>query len=416
MGRITLFTVTSLRKPAEFLPMKIAIFTRRSSNGRKRWSSRLPACAFTLIELLVSVTFLVVLMLVITEMLGLVQRTWVRTNSRVSQFREARMAFDALSRNLGQAVLNTYWDTPSSSKAGQIIAPAPNYVRTSELQFVCGPATYLFPSLPGGSGNYPGHGVFFQAPLGITNLTSSDENQTTANTENMTSLLCGRGYFVQWGDDTSFRPAFLANNTLVPLRFRYRLMEYSPTAEMNQIYNAKYKPITQNSRQWFQDAVQSKIVNGENSTSRAFTRSIAENILALIISPQIEVPPGGTGVTPTSIAPNYIYDSTLVSNPGATVGGGNNSQGTQHLLPPLIQVTMIALDQVSGETLASNSATQQAVSNVLGGLFQQASSFSTDLHKSDGTQGQLEKVLRAQKLNFRVFTTMIPIKQSRWSL
>ena len=131
MGRITLFTVTSLRKPAEFLPMKIAIFTRRSSNGRKRWSSRLPACAFTLIELLVSVTFLVVLMLVITEMLGLVQRTWVRTNSRVSQFREARMAFDALSRNLGQAVLNTYWDTPSSSKAGQIIAPATNYVRTS---------------------------------------------------------------------------------------------------------------------------------------------------------------------------------------------------------------------------------------------------------------------------------------------
>ena len=396
--------------------MRIATFTRRSSNGGKRWSSSLPACAFTLIELLVSVTFLVVLMLVITEMLGLVQRTWVRTNSRVSQFREARMAFDALSRNVGQAVLNTYWDTPSSSKAGQIIAPATNYVRTSELQFVCGPATYLFPTLPGGSGNYPGHGVFFQAPLGVTNLTSSDENQTTANTENMTSLLCGRGYFVQWGNDTSFRPAFLANNTLVPLRYRYRLMEYSPTAEMNQIYSAKYKPITQNSRQWFQEAVQSNIVTGEKSTSRAFTRPIAENILALVISPQIEVPPGATGVTPTSIAPNYIYDSTLVSNPGATGGSGTNSQGTQHLLPPLIQVTMIALDQVSAETLSSNAATQQAVSNVLGGLFQQASSLGTDLHQSDGTQGQLEKLLRAQKLNFRVFTTMIALKQSRWSL
>jgi uncharacterized protein (TIGR02599 family) len=232
----------------------------------------------------------------------------------------------------------------------------------------------------------------------------------------MTSLLCGRGYFVQWGNDTSFRPAFLANNTLVPLRYRYRLMEYSPTAEMNQIYSAKYKPITQNSRQWFQEAVQSNIVTGEKSTSRAFTRPIAENILALVISPQIEVPPGATGVTPTSIAPNYIYDSTLVSNPGATGGSGTNSQGTQHLLPPLIQVTMIALDQVSAETLSSNAATQQAVSNVLGGLFQQASSLGTDLHQSDGTQGQLEKLLRAQKLNFRVFTTMIALKQSRWSL
>ncbi len=416
MERTILFTVTCLPKPAEFQTMRTATLTRPSSKVGKRWSRCLPARAFTLIELLVSVTFVVVLMLVITEVLGLVQRTWVRSNSRVSQFREARMAFDALSRNLGQAVLNTYWDTPSTSNAGAIIQAATNYQRKSELQFVCGPASYLFPSLPGGSGNYPGHGVFFQAPLGVTNLTSSTENQSTANTENMTGLLCGRGYFVQWGNDTSFRPAFLANNTLVPLRYRYRLMEYSPTAEMNQIYSAKYKPITSNSRQWFQEAVQSNIMTGEKSTTRAFTRPIAENILALVISPQIEVPPGATGVTPTSIAPNYIYDSTLVSNPGATGGAGNNSQGTQHLLPPLIQVTMIALDQVSAETLSSNPTTQQAVSNVLGGLFQQASSFGTDLHQPNGTQGQLEQLLRAQKLNFRVFTTMIPMKQSRWSL
>ena len=416
MERTILFTATCLPKPAEFQTMRTATLTRPSSNVGKRWSRCLAARAFTLIELLVSVTFVVVLMLVITEVLGLVQRTWVRSNSRVSQFREARMAFDALSRNLGQAVLNAYWDTPSTSNAGAIIQAATNYQRKSELQFVCGPASYLFPSLPGGSGNYPGHGVFFQAPLGVTNLTSSTENQSTANTENMTSLLCGRGYFVQWGNDASFRPAFLANNTLVPLRYRYRLMEYSPTAEMNQIYSAKYKPITQNSRQWFQEAVQSNITTGEKSTTRAFTRPIAENILALVISPQIEVPPGATGVTPTSIAPNYIYDSTLVSNPGATGGGGTNRQVTQHLLPPLIQVTMIALDQVSAETLSSNPTTQQAVSNVLGGLFQQAASFGTDLHQPNGTQGQLEQLLRAQKLNFRVFTTMIPMKQSRWSL
>jgi len=396
--------------------MRTATLTRPRSKGGKRWSRLLPARAFTLIELLVSVTFLVVLMLVITEMLGLVQRTWVRSNSRVSQFREARMAFDALSRNLGQAVLNTYWDTPSTSNAGAIMQAATNYQRTSELQFVCGPANYLFPTLPGGAGNYPGHGVFFQAPLGVTNLTSSTESQSSANTENMTSLLCGRGYFVKWGDDTAFRPAFLANNTLVPARFRYRLMEYSPTAEMNQIYSSAMKPITQNSRRWFQDAVQSNIVAGEKSTTRAFTRPIAENILALVISPQIEVPPGTTGVTATSIAPNYIYDSTLINNPGATGGGGTSSQGTQHLLPPLIQVTMIALDQVSGETLASNAATQQAVANLLGGLFQQASSLATDLHQPNGTQGQLEQLLRAQKLNFRVFTTMIALKQSRWSL
>jgi len=376
--------------------------------------------------MLVSVTFLVILMLVITQVLGLVQRTWVRTNSRVSQFREARMAFDALSRNLGQAVLNTYWDTPSKSYAGQMIAPAANYVRTSELQFICGPtsagANPLFLAPPGGPANFPGHGVFFQAPLGVTNLTSSQEGQNTANTENMSSLLCGRGYFVMWGDDTNFRPAFLAGNTLVPLRKRYRLMEYSPTAEMNQIYSTKYKPITQNSKMWFQEAVNGTTVTAENVTNRSFTRPIAENILALIISPQIEVPPGTQGnnqmLYATQDAPNYIWDSTMVTNPGATAGGGGagNNQGTQHLLPPLIQVTMIALDNVAGEKLGSDPATQSAIASTLGGLFQQTTSLSTDLHASDGTPGTLEKLLTSKKLNYRVFTTMIAIKQSRWSL
>ena len=77
---------------------------------------------------------------------------------------------------------------------------------------------------------------------------------------------------------------------------------------------------------------------------------------------------------------------------------------------------MVALDQVSGEKLASDSATQQAIVNLCGGLFQQASSLAADLHNPDGTPGQLEKMLLSKKLNYRVFTTMIPLKQSRWSL
>ncbi len=395
--------------------MRAATLKQSGSKGSNRCVGR----AFTLIELLVSVTFLVILMLVITQVLGLVQRTWVRANSRVSQFREARMAMDVLSRNIGQAVLNAYWDTPVTSNAGQIIAPATNYLRNSDLQFVCGPtgtgSDPLFTSLPGGASNYPGHGIFFQAPLGVTNLLATTESQSMANTENMTSLLCGRGYFVKWGDDTSFRPKFLASNTLVPTRSRFRLMEYSPTAEMNQIYSSNMKPVTSNSKKWFQEAVLGTIQTSETSASRAFTRPIAENILLLIISPQIEVPPGSTGIVATSIAPNYIYDSTKTSNPGAaSVQAG--SQGTQHLLPPLIQVTMVALDQVSGEKLASDSATQQAIVNLCGGLFQQASSLAADLHNPDGTPGQLEKMLLSKKLNYRVFTTMIPLKQSRWSL
>ena len=231
----------------------------------------------------------------------------------------------------------------------------------------------------------------------------------------MTNLLCGRGYFVKWGDDTAFRPKFLTSVTTVPTRSRFRLMEYSPTAEMNQIYSSTLRPITSNSKMWFQEAVQSNITTSETTSSRAFTRPIAENILLLIISPQVEVPPGSTAVVPTGIAPNYIYDSTLTYNPGGSAPP-NGSQGTQHLLPPLVQVTMVALDQMAGEKLANDTATQQAIMNKCNGLFQKATNLPADLHQADGTPGQLEQLLLTYKLNYRVFSTIISIKQSRWSL
>ena len=109
--------------------MKHTIRMVKMSRSRGGALRRLPCAAFTLIELLVSVTFLVILMMVVTQVIGIVQRTWVRANSRVSQFREARRAFDLISRNLSQATLNTYWTTDltqlSSDALGQAIK-APN--------------------------------------------------------------------------------------------------------------------------------------------------------------------------------------------------------------------------------------------------------------------------------------------------
>lgn len=377
------------------------------------------APAFTLVELLVSMTFLVILMLVLTQVVGIVQRTWVRANSRVSQFREARMAFDVLSRTLGQATLNTYWenqfDELGAGALGQARTRAKNYVRQSELQFICGPTSQLL-TAAGNAENYPGHAVFFQAPLGVTRLAASTGDQ--ANTENMVNLLCGRGYFVEWGDDAPFRPPFLADlGSAVPLRFRLRLMEYSPTAEKNRIYAAPVRPITAHSKEWFQDALTSVVQKNEKvdktTDTRAFTRPVAENILALIISPQMETT-GNTTTTPYSIAPNYLYDSTLITNPGATASS-NSTQGTQHLLPPMLKVTMIALDNRAGEFISSNSEVREEVLKLTNGLFKDASKFDKDLEGIEDKPGDLEKLLLAKKLNYRVFTTTIALKQARWS-
>jgi len=298
--------------------------------------------AFTLVELLVSMTFLVILMLVVAQVVSIVQRNWVRANSRVSQFREARVAFDTLSRNLAQATLNTYWenefDPLGTDSAGQTRRRAKNYVRQSELQFICGPTSAVITGAAGSAGNYPGHAVFFQAPLGVTRLVAAMGDQ--ANTENMVNLMCGRGYFVEWGSDEPFRPPFLESLNSVPIRSRLRLMEYSPTSEMNRIYDTSLRPLVDNAtgvnngKRWFNEGpsavMSSTVQEGETTATRAFTRPIAENILALVISPQLEKVVGGP--SPFSIAPQCRYDSTLVVNPGAATGA--NPQGTQHLLPP----------------------------------------------------------------------------------
>lgn len=380
--------------------------------------------AFTLVELMISITILVILMLVVTQVIGIVQRNWVRSNARVSQFREARVAFDTLTRNLSQATLNTYWESAAdpfrTDAAGQQVTRARANLRQSELQFVCGPTTKLLTSASGSKENYPGHAVFFQAPLGVTRLVAANNNQ--ANTENMVNLLCGRGYFVEWGDDQPYRPPFLNQLTSVPTRLRLRLMEYSPTAEMNLIYANGYRLIdpadrtkTQNSRKWFQEALTNTVKDNEKVESRAFTRPIAENILTLVISPRIEtnVAASGGNTEPYAIARQYEFDSALVTNPGSA--SGSTPQGTQHQMPPLLKVTMVALDQRGGETLSSNNTLRQKVLSEASALFTNASDYDSDLEGTSEEPGKLKKILLDNKLDYRVFTTTIALKQARWS-
>ncbi len=391
--------------------------------------ARLLRKAFTLVELMVSVSILVILMLVVSSFVNLVQRTWVRTNSNISQFREARLAFDAMTRTISQATLNTYWQagsTKSNTRLGTLLTGTA-YRRQSELQFSCGPtvggATALFST--GTAANYPGHGVFFQAPLGVTGLISpaAGGGTLTADTQNMVNLLCGRGYFVAWGDDASFRPQFL-NTRNVPKRTRFRLMEFSPTSEKNPIYSDAYRlsysddglSVT-NSKRWFRDATdssggteaaiqQTTTSESEDASNREFTRPIAENILALVISPRL-ARVGRNEADTYKIAQNYTFDSTVAGDVG-TSDQDFGPQGTQHLLPPLLQVTMVALDSRGGERISFDSQLQTQVVQMVTSRFSSAARYTADLQA-------LESDLVQKRLAYRVFTSAIPLRQSRWS-
>lgn len=346
--------------------------------------------AFTLVELLVSLAVLTILLLINAQVIGQVQATWSASNARVSQFREARTAFDIITRNLSQATLNTYLDyennylATATATAGTAANPV-SYQRKSDLQFLCGEAADLIPG--SGPATLPGHAVFFQAPLGVT------ENP---NYVGLDRLLCSRGYFVQFSSDEFFQPAFLPEGNL---RYRYRLMEYSPPAEKNTIYSVPHAPDGTVTGNWFTDAGAAMSLT-ETAVNVSTTRPVADNILLLLISPRREPVAGETeGASgPTEIAPGYAYNS---STPGAT----------KNLLPPLVRVVLVAIDEKSAERLdqTSGSAGAPPFEGALNAPFGQA-------HQLDQEISTLVETLRTQRVNYRVFSATVQLRGAKWGI
>ena len=78
---------------------------------------------------------------------------------------------------------------------------------------------------------------------------------------------------------------------------------------------------------------------------------------------------------------------------------------------------MIALDERSGEFLSSqlNSTVRDSVLQGMSNLFQSATSYTSDLEGTPESAGKVKNLLLGAKLNYRVYTTTIALKQGRWS-
>ena len=193
-------------------------------NQQKRNSGSRPA--FTLLELMVSMTVLSLIMLLVFQMLDTTQKTFQSSRARASTFKEARVAFEGITRRIGQAMLNTYFDykypnnNPLSTPSG--------YERKSDLHFISGKASTLLRG-----GKYSTHCVFFQAPLGFS---LRPENQSLG------SLLNSWGYFIERDNDNDQIPQFLRSYSGVGSSGeRYRLMEFRPPTENMQVYGANLR-------------------------------------------------------------------------------------------------------------------------------------------------------------------------------
>ncbi len=345
---------------------------------------------FTLVEVLVSIALLALLLLILISVTNSIQRTWSYTNGKIEEFRNAREAFESMTRRLSQATLNTYLDYHYPNN--DVTLQPDRYVRQSELRFISGNAATLT-----GATDKPTHALFFQAALGF----SSDANYSKLN-----KLLNTWGYFIEFGDDSSSRPAFIANMPRPPApRYRFRLMELMEPSDSLSLYTytsgtdstGSAKNLAYDATTWFTTPL---------AASPRPVRTLAENIVALVFLPKLapqdekslqadgSIPPAPVG---TSLSPHFSYDSTVAT--------GNAALNWKNQLPPIVQVTMVAVDEASFNRFQSGSAMPVLFDP---GLFTDAANYDSDLK-------QLESALQAKKLNYRVFTIDVSLKTAKWS-
>ncbi len=394
------------------------------------------ARAFTLVELLVATVVLMVILLMLVAMVNQTATIWRTSSAKVEQFRSARTAFDSINRHLSQATLNTYFDY--DTKNGIPTA----YKRQSDLRFIVGGTEEFFGEFnsldterpPVGG---PGHAVFFHAPVGFT----SDDQQTTNPTtgvpmySELDNLLNMWGYFVEYGSDYNYRPAFLNNPagsyTPPPERHRYRLMEFMVPSDRLTIY--RYTSSKDNSayhaRDWFEDFLKLRVIPTSTDTTQTQARPthlLAENIIELVVWPQLSrkdqdqvLAQSGGGY----LAPGYSYDSAQQQVPK------NGRIDPRNQLPPVVQVTMVAMDEASGARVEANPQKKNQLQVTLDKYFvaqkimdpQGLSNGNSDSQtassatKYNADLQNLQTDLVTQGIAYRTFTTTISLRAAKWS-
>jgi len=339
------------------------------------WKYRPRRRGFTLIELMVTLALLSVLTVMMVSMTNSTGAVWHSTTAKIEQFRGADTAFETITRRLSQATLNTYWGYDNSN------APK-KYQRQADLRFVTGNTQTL---LKTHTPRRPLHAVFFQAPLGWVD--------DTTNFDSLDNLINTCGYYVEFNDDKASRPDFINSMSAPPAtRWRYRLMELTQPSNSLSVYSFTSGQPTYKGYDWFARAL---------TQSNPPTRALAENIIALVLQPKLSKADQAT--TNKTLSKDYSYDTT---NPTAITDPDINPTSQ---LPPLVQTTIVAIDETSAARLDKGS-TPPPFDSTLDNLFVKTEDFDADLVT-------LQNVLSSAKppINYRVFTTSVSIRGAKWS-
>lgn len=349
----------------------------RADIGTRR-KARNPA-AFTLLEILAAVALLAIILVMTGSIISSSSRVWRQANAKIETFQAARGAFDIMASRLSRATLNTYWDYYDATGAPFRLSANPaafvpnRYGRYSDLHFLCGPAVDLIGTLPAGLSMVSTQAVFFVAPTGLSSSVSYN---------GLSGLLGACGYFVAFGNDDSTKPAFPPT----PSRYRWRLMEVSAPVEELQVF------ATPTGEAW-----------AETPVSQGRVRSVAENVIALIVWPKRSPQDDPTGI---QLSDDFTYDSRTTES----WAGSPPQQPVQaHQLPPNLQITIVVIDEVSAKRLEDDDTPPGKITTALNGLFDGGvTEYADDLKL-------LEDRLTDEKIGCRVFSITVALRESKWS-
>ena len=309
--------------------------------------------AFSILEVLVATSILALLVVLLASVIQLVSSTSRRTSNKIESFQSARIGLQMLTRNLSQAILNTYLDVEVNA------AEQPTrYLRKSEFGFRIAKA-----GATGIPGTQPsGQAVFFQMAAGFT------ENP---DFRDLPGLINTMGYFIRFSDDPG-RPDFVQS----PPRYRYRLMQLMEPAEQNAIFSAPGQ-------------------TGDWISGNAI-QPVAENIVALVLR---AVDPEAT---PTEITSNYLYDS----QDGRTA---NPQPEWSNQLPPVVEVTLIVMTEESALIHENGTNPPIAVVTALQDRFRETVDYEKDI-----TEIREAFDASSPPIKHQIFTTRIPIAEAKW--
>ncbi len=111
-------------------------------------------------------------------------------------------------------------------------------------------------------------------------------------------------------------------------------MEFLQPAEDLAIYKLPADGSAAEYSRWFTNFLPPNV-----AVTQAPVRVLAENIIALIVLPELS--PHDADAATNPLAPQYRYDSRA----------GNITDRTKHQLPPLLRVVMVAIDEPSAARL-----------------------------------------------------------------